>query len=99
MRVDRHCQRIFARLVFGKFVITYRGGISAIQERNGREQVTGVSYFDPDDVRAVGVFDDYIINGFIGPGSAAMRIDDLYFKAEGMVRLILAKMLDGWKQS
>src|SRR6185436_11225829 len=28
------------------------------------------------DVRAMGVFDDYIINGFIGPGSAAMRIDD-----------------------
>ncbi|MDH3442569.1 MAG: GMC family oxidoreductase [Deltaproteobacteria bacterium] len=28
------------------------------------------------DVRAMGAFDDYIINGFIGPGSAAMRIDD-----------------------
>lgn len=28
------------------------------------------------DVRAMGVFDDYIINGFIGPGSAAIRIDD-----------------------
>lgn len=28
------------------------------------------------DVRAMGVFDDQIINGFIGPGSAAMRIDD-----------------------
>jgi gluconate 2-dehydrogenase alpha chain len=28
------------------------------------------------DVRAMGVFDDFIINGFIGPGSAAMRIDD-----------------------
>src|SRR5512145_2726515 len=28
------------------------------------------------DVRAIGAFDDYIINGFIGPGSAAMRIDD-----------------------
>ena len=28
------------------------------------------------DVRAMGVFDDTIINGFIGPGSAAMRIDD-----------------------
>ena len=28
------------------------------------------------DVRAMGVFDDYIVNGFIGPGSAAMRIDD-----------------------
>ena len=28
------------------------------------------------DVRAMGLFDDYIINGFIGPGSAAMRIDD-----------------------
>jgi len=27
-------------------------------------------------VRAMGLFDDYIINGFIGPGSAAMRIDD-----------------------
>lgn len=28
------------------------------------------------DVRAMAAFDDYIINGFIGPGSAAMRIDD-----------------------
>ncbi len=28
------------------------------------------------DVRAMGAFDDLIINGFIGPGSAAMRIDD-----------------------
>jgi len=28
------------------------------------------------DVRAMGLFDDFIINGFIGPGSAAMRIDD-----------------------
>ena len=28
------------------------------------------------DVRAMGAFDDYIVNGFIGPGSAAMRIDD-----------------------
>ncbi len=28
------------------------------------------------DVRAMGAFDDHIINGFIGPGSAAMRIDD-----------------------
>jgi gluconate 2-dehydrogenase alpha chain len=28
------------------------------------------------DVRAMGAFDDTIINGFIGPGSAAMRIDD-----------------------
>ncbi len=28
------------------------------------------------DVRAMGIFDDYIVNGFIGPGSAAMRIDD-----------------------
>ncbi|MGH7768998.1 MAG: GMC family oxidoreductase [Candidatus Binatia bacterium] len=28
------------------------------------------------DVRAYGLFDDFIINGFIGPGSAAMRIDD-----------------------
>jgi gluconate 2-dehydrogenase alpha chain len=28
------------------------------------------------DVRAMGTFDDFIINGFIGPGSAAMRIDD-----------------------
>ena len=24
----------------------------------------------------MGAFDDFIINGFIGPGSAAMRIDD-----------------------
>ena len=28
------------------------------------------------DMRIQGLFDDYIINGFIGPGSAAMRIDD-----------------------
>jgi gluconate 2-dehydrogenase alpha chain len=28
------------------------------------------------DVRAMGLFDDFIVNGFIGPGSAAMRIDD-----------------------
>jgi gluconate 2-dehydrogenase alpha chain len=28
------------------------------------------------DVRAMGVFDDFIVNGFIGPGSAAMRLDD-----------------------
>jgi len=28
------------------------------------------------DVRAVGLFDDFVINGFIGPGSAATRIDD-----------------------
>lgn len=28
------------------------------------------------DVRVHGMFDDAIINGFIGPGSAAMRIDD-----------------------
>jgi len=28
------------------------------------------------DVRAMGAFDDFVINGFIGPGSAAMRIDD-----------------------
>jgi gluconate 2-dehydrogenase alpha chain len=28
------------------------------------------------DVRVCGLFDDFIINGFIGPGSAAMRIDD-----------------------
>jgi gluconate 2-dehydrogenase alpha chain len=28
------------------------------------------------DVRAMGAFDDFIINGFVGPGSAAMRIDD-----------------------
>jgi gluconate 2-dehydrogenase alpha chain len=28
------------------------------------------------DVRAYALFDDFIINGFIGPGSAAMRIDD-----------------------
>lgn len=28
------------------------------------------------DVRIYGLFDDVIINGFIGPGSAAMRIDD-----------------------
>lgn len=28
------------------------------------------------DVRAMGIFDDYIVNGFIGPGSAAIRIDD-----------------------
>ena len=28
------------------------------------------------DVRAMGAFDDFIINGYIGPGSAAMRIDD-----------------------
>ncbi len=28
------------------------------------------------DVRAMGLFDNFIINGFIGPGSAAMRIDD-----------------------
>lgn len=28
------------------------------------------------DVRVCGLFDDFVINGFIGPGSAAMRIDD-----------------------
>ncbi len=28
------------------------------------------------DVRAYALFDDFIVNGFIGPGSAAMRIDD-----------------------
>lgn len=28
------------------------------------------------DVRVRGLFDDFIINGFIGPGSAAVRIDD-----------------------
>jgi gluconate 2-dehydrogenase alpha chain len=28
------------------------------------------------DVRIFGLFDDYIINSFIGPGSAAIRIDD-----------------------
>jgi len=28
------------------------------------------------DVRAMGLFDNFIVNGFIGPGSAAMRIDD-----------------------
>jgi gluconate 2-dehydrogenase alpha chain len=28
------------------------------------------------DVRAMGAFDDFIVNGYIGPGSAAMRIDD-----------------------
>jgi gluconate 2-dehydrogenase alpha chain len=28
------------------------------------------------DVRAYGLFDDFIVNGFIGPGSAAMRVDD-----------------------
>jgi gluconate 2-dehydrogenase alpha chain len=28
------------------------------------------------DVRAYGLFDDVIVNGFIGPGSAAMRVDD-----------------------
>jgi choline dehydrogenase-like flavoprotein len=28
------------------------------------------------DVRAMGLFDHFIINGFIGPGSAAMRFDD-----------------------
>ena len=28
------------------------------------------------DMRACALFDDFIINGFIGPGSAAMRIDD-----------------------
>ncbi len=28
------------------------------------------------DVRAYAAFDDFIVNGFIGPGSAAMRIDD-----------------------
>jgi gluconate 2-dehydrogenase alpha chain len=28
------------------------------------------------DVRAMGAFEDFIVNGFIGPGSAAMRIDD-----------------------
>ncbi|HLY66349.1 MAG TPA: GMC family oxidoreductase [Chloroflexota bacterium] len=28
------------------------------------------------DVKAVGTFDDFVINGFIGPGSAAMRVDD-----------------------
>ena len=28
------------------------------------------------DARAYGAFDDYIINGFIGPGSATTRIDD-----------------------
>ena len=28
------------------------------------------------DVRAHGYFEDYIVNGFIGPGSAATRIDD-----------------------
>src|SRR5581483_3455680 len=28
------------------------------------------------DVKAIGVYEDYVINGFIGPGSAAMRIDD-----------------------
>lgn len=28
------------------------------------------------DVRAFGLFDNYVINGFIGPGSAATRIDD-----------------------
>jgi gluconate 2-dehydrogenase alpha chain len=28
------------------------------------------------DMRAYALFDDFIINGFIGPGSAAMRVDD-----------------------
>jgi gluconate 2-dehydrogenase alpha chain len=28
------------------------------------------------DVRAYGLFDGFIVNGFIGPGSAAMRVDD-----------------------
>ena len=28
------------------------------------------------DVRAYGLFDDFIVNGFIGPGSAAVRVDD-----------------------
>lgn len=28
------------------------------------------------DVRVCGLFDDFIVNGFIGPGSAATRIDD-----------------------
>lgn len=28
------------------------------------------------DVRAMGAFEEFIVNGFIGPGSAAMRIDD-----------------------
>jgi len=28
------------------------------------------------DVRVYGLFDDYVVNGFIGPGSAAIRLDD-----------------------
>ena len=37
---------------------------------------TGRGFCSGGDVRAMGAFDDCIINGFIGPGSAAMRIDD-----------------------
>jgi len=42
---------------------------------NSRGQV-GKYVMAHGDVRVCGLFDDFIINGFIGPGSAAMRIDD-----------------------
>jgi gluconate 2-dehydrogenase alpha chain len=47
--------------------------------RNGLANSSGLvgRYFlGHGDVRIHGVFDDYIINAFIGPGSAAIRMDD-----------------------
>jgi gluconate 2-dehydrogenase alpha chain len=36
----------------------------------------GKGLFGHGDVRAIGLFDDYVINSFIGPNCAAIRIDD-----------------------
>lgn len=38
--------------------------------------LVGKCYFGHGDMRIYGLFDDFIINGFIGSGAAAMRIDD-----------------------
>ena len=47
--------------------------------RNGLANSSGLvgkCFFGHGDLRVYGLFDDAIINAFIGPGSAAMRIDD-----------------------
>ena len=38
--------------------------------------LVGKCFFGHGDMRVYGLFDDFIINGFIGSGAAAMRIDD-----------------------
>ena len=79
---DKHVAEMRANLVVLCGYSFENTRLLLLSERNGKRGIAnssgavGHGVFGHGDINVMGVYDDYIVNAFVGPNSAATRIDD-----------------------